>query len=69
MAGRQAGRQRTCGSYRTQALQPSLAFTALSGRKRRNPGTRALLLTGLEDFTLTPLLSGPLTFQSVKWDL
>ena len=45
-----AGRQGTPGSHRT--LQLSVASASLSGRKRRNPGTGALFLTGgLGNFT------------------
>lgn len=50
--GGERSQERRAGSPRTQALQLSLASASLSGRKRRNSGTRILVLTGgLGDFT------------------
>lgn len=50
--GGERSQERRAGSPRTQALQLSLASASLSGSKRRNSGTRVLVLTGgLGDFT------------------
>lgn len=49
--GGESSWERRAVSHRTQALQPSLASASLSGRKRRNPRTGVLVLTGrLGDF-------------------